>query len=215
MHLVDDVLSRLLLQIVAGITRRVRADLALRLLLPESIMRNVFSSMKRNVPTKGGVAMGAFKPPGNLYLAHALLRFIGTSGAGCSFASHTHYAPAEWELCALQDLDRGAFLLSQGMDEEQADQQLWEDACKEQDSFGTRFYQKFYCCNACALKALIGHANDQRVARSMMASAQTGNMALLLVSERSTRLPLIVANISLNIRAVDIWPLLQSPLTIR
>ena len=154
-------------------------------------------------------------PKENLYLAHSMMRFIGEAGTNCGFKDHQHFAATEWEFCTLQDLYQGADLLRQGMDEEQVDQKLWDDACKEQDSSGTRFYQNIHCCNACALTILVGHTNDKRLARSMMALAQARNNALLLVSERSTKLPLVVANIPLNIRAADIWPLLQVDLTTR
>ena len=150
----------------------------------------------------------------NLYLAHSLMRYIGKTGAGCQFEHHTQFAPSEWEFCTLQDMDRAVSLLSQGIAEEQVDQTLWNDACQEQD-VGTRFYQNTYCCKTCARQMLIGHANDKRLAQSIMALAQANNTALLLVSERSTELPLIVANIPLNIRAADIWPLLQIDLTAR
>ena len=152
---------------------------------------------------------------GNLYLAHSVMRFIGSTGTNCGFKDHNPSATTEWEFCTLQDLYRGADLLSQGMDEEQVDKKLWDDACKEQDLSGTRFYQNIHCCTACAFAILIGHTNNKHLARSMMALAQARNNALLLVSERSTKLPLVVANIPLNIRATDIWSLLKVDLTTR
>src|SRR5262245_23863830 len=131
----------------------------------------------------------------NLYLAHSIMKYIGATGAGCGFKKHEHFAASEWELCTLQDLDQGAELLRQGVDPDQVDQRLWEDACREQDAGILKFHQNIYCCSTCALTLLTGHANDRHLARSMMALAQTRNKALLLVSERATQRPLIVANI--------------------
>lgn len=151
--------------------------------------------------------MEAAKSSGNLYLAHSLMKFIGQTGANCAFRQHPQFAATQWQFCSLQDLDQGADLLRNGMDEEQVDQRLWNDALKEQN-VGTRFYQTIYCCNACALHVLTGHVNEKHLARSMMAMAQAKNKALLLVSELSNKLPLIIA-VPLTIRAEDIRPLLQ------
>jgi hypothetical protein len=152
---------------------------------------------------------------GNRYLAHALMRYIGQTGANCAFESHQQFAPTEWEYCTLMDLDQGVSLMQQGLDPDQADQQLWDTACQKQDQFGTPcFYQNIYCCKACALKTLIAHTNDQHLARSMLAFAQAKNVALLLLSDRLDQRPLVAANIPIKIRPADIWPLLQSELKV-
>lgn len=153
-------------------------------------------------------------PTENLYLAHSMMRYLGVTGAGCSFREHDQFTQSEWELCTLQDLDRGVDLLSQGMGMDQADQRLWEDACREQDTGIIKFLQNIYCCSACALTLLISHSNNKRLARSMLSLAQVRKKALLLVSERSTQRPLIVANIPFDIRATEILPFLQRDLTI-
>jgi hypothetical protein len=112
------------------------------------------------------------------------MRYIGTTGAGCGFKEHDPFTSSEWELCALQDLDRGADLLRQGMDVDLADQRLWEDACREQEAGIIKFHQNIYCCHACAFTLLTSHSNDKRLARSMMLLAQARNKALLLCHSR-------------------------------
>jgi hypothetical protein len=146
----------------------------------------------------------------NLYLAHCLLRCIGKTGTGCYLVRHAQFVATEWEYCTLQDVDRAVALLQQGIDPERVDQQLWNDACNEQDVYGTqRFYQQTPCCNACALLLLIGHLNDKRLARSTLVTAQKHQDAVLLLSDRADKRPLVAANIPLNIRVGDIGPLLR------
>ncbi|HEY4382949.1 MAG TPA: hypothetical protein VGN34_00535 [Ktedonobacteraceae bacterium] len=95
-------------------------------------------------------------------------------------------------------------------------QKIWDDGCKEQDLFGTpRFYHTLRCCRACAFQLLTGHANRKHLARSMIALAETRSTALLLVSERSTMLPLIIATVPYTIQAAEIGPLLKTDLAAR
>lgn len=150
----------------------------------------------------------------NRYLAHSLLRYIGQSGAACDFEHHTHFTPIEWEFCTLQDIERALPLIEQGLDPEQVEQRLWEEACTQQDSFGTpRFYQITYCCNACTLKVLISHLNDKHLAQSLIHVARPRRDTLLLASDRSNMLPFVAANFPYNVRAADIGSFLKEELT--
>jgi hypothetical protein len=115
---------------------------------------------------------------------------------------------ASWEVRCYQDLDRLLALLQQGVEEAQATQIIWQEACQEQDRRGVRLHRRLWLCQDCAEAVIVRHAGQGPAILAML-TAHVSGQALLLVTDRRTEQAALVSNLPSGIQERDLVALLR------
>ena len=139
--------------------------------------------------------------------------FVGNTGRLCEGAAHKVEGltppPAQWDMKFYVDADKSINLVQAGLlTEDQANQLIWDEGCKEQDTIGVVTHKRMKVCDDCTMTIVSGHAGYHG-ATLAMTTATLSFSAFLLMSERKTEQAKILSPVPSNIQDKDVLPLLK------